>query len=273
MNKKVLLGLLSLTASGVANAGFLIAEGVAPVAAPAPIYYQDSQAQRPQAQPVFGRASITPPQVVLRAAPAAMGDQSIGHIRTFVGHAGRKPAVFGRPVTSAESLTLSSLVATVMPETFQAFATESVDMQMQVKGGAAQDWIESLTTGLRGTPYTATVNWDKHEVSLDVDNSRDVKRDIPVAEKAKQWDVSVSDGLLSQVLSRWCKDSAGECARFVNQSSHDMVIEGDLTVRGDFRTAIEQLMLSVADQAGRVFKWRISPNKILILSDEFKADK
>lgn len=84
----------------------------------------------------------------------------------------------------------------------------------------------------------------------------------------KSWEVRVSDGLLSQVLNRWCQESDGVCTKFVNQSSRDLVIEGEMVETGEFNKAVERLMLSVREQVGGIFRWRLAPNKVLILSDQ-----
>lgn len=213
--------------------------------------------------------------VAVAAPQYVPGDVSLGRMRTYIKHKGRKPAVFGRPVTSTAKNSLSGLVSEVMPESFQAFATNDVDMTSAVKGGNAQSWIEAIMLGLRDTGYTATVDWDKREVSFDLDtgNVQPVAAAAVKPVKAeKQWEVKVKDGLLSQVLSRWCKEAGDQCVRFNNQSTHDFVVEADSPFGSDFRDAVEGLMLSVKAQVGRVFKWRLSPNSVLILSDEFPSE-
>lgn len=266
MKKSVLqLLFVSMMVPAVANAGFLVAEDATYEQAPAasrkaPPRSTEVRYAEPQPARIVGRKVIS-------------GDESeaaFGQVRTFIRHKGRKPAVFGKPVTSQSDTTLATLVVDVLPEQFQAFASGNVDMTTPVKGGKAQNWVAALTDALRETDYTATIDWDKREVLFDVD-AGDVEPSAKVSKvskPAKAWEARIKDGLLSQVLARWCRESSGECDRFVNQSSHDLVIEGEMVATGDFKSAVDQLMMSVSDQVGRVFRWRLAPNKVLVLSDE-----
>jgi hypothetical protein len=267
--KRLILA-MTVAIPSVSTAGFLVSEEAS---APAVI-----------ASPIVSNAPIVSSKAVavgvakggdVQAVPARVtGVQAktasvFGQVRTIVRHKGRKPAVYGKPVaTQSTSTTLSALVADVMPEQFQAFASDEVDMNIPVKGGASPNWIEAITTALRDSNYVATVDWDKKEVMFDIDKGDPaaVVERKKMAQKRKQWEVKLSDGILSQVLARWCKDSDGECVNFVNQSTKDLVIEGEMTTSGDFRSAVSQLMMA-ADPSGRVFQWRLSPNKVLILSN------
>lgn len=259
MKKKMLLTVILVALSSSVYAGFLITESSQPKV---PTVERDQSIHdnyQLHRKPLFRSARVATEQ----------SDQ-IGSIRTFVKHQGRKPAVFGKAVNAPSDVSLSEIVANVMPDTFQAFSADTVDMNVVVKGGKSSNWVSSLTNALRDTPYTATINWDKHEVFFDVDAQGGGVDSVAKVEKPlKTWDVKISDGLLSQVIDKWCSEAgSGECARFVNQANRDLVIEGEMTVSGDFRSAISQLMAAVSDQVGGVFRWRIAPNKVLILSDD-----
>lgn len=225
--------------------------------------------QQPAKPAPTRRAVISSPP----AAPVESGDPTFGQMRTFIKHKGRKPAVFGKPVLSQSSTTLSSLVVDVMPDQFQAFASPSVDMGVSVRGGKADNWVTALSGALRETDYVATVDWDKREVLFDVNDGSVEPRRAPnkVTSQKMSWNVNIKDGLLSRTLSRWCAESGGECVRFINQASNDMEIDGGMVVTGDFRSAVGQLMSAVKGQVGAVFQWKIATNKILILSDDPSA--
>lgn len=256
--KKNMLPLLfaSLLAPVAADAAFIVAEDAVEPAQRAPSL---------RTREII-RAEAPPARVV---AAARNNNTAFGQVRTYIRHKGRKPAVFGKPVTTQADTTLGALVADVIPDQFQAFASGGVDMGAPVKGGKFQDWIAAFTTALRSTDYTATVDWDKREVSFDVESDEALLAGAKKREKpAKMWEVRIKDGLLSQVLGRWCSESNGECARFINQSSRDLVIEGEMVATGDFSSAVNQLMSAVSDQSGQVFRWKISANNILILSDD-----
>lgn len=248
--------LVSLLAPSLAGAAFMIAEDAQP------------EALQPRRGQLIDHEDAAPRPV---GRTATQRDATFGQVRTFVRHKGRKPAVFGKPVASQNETTLATLVVDVMPEQFQAFASGNVDMGTPIKGGKFQNWVAALTDALRETDYTATIDWDKREVLFDID-AGDVEpsqRLSKVSRTAKTWDARIKDGLLSRVLSRWCSESGGECDHFINQSTRDLVIEGEMVATGDFKSAVDQLMLSVSDQVGRVFRWRLAPNKVLILSDEY----
>lgn len=265
---KRLILVMVMAIPSVSTAGFLVSEEASvPVAIASPIVSGKTVAGRDEVHVIPARATGVQTETVTTSV--------FGQVRTIVKHKGRKPAVYGKPVaTQSTSITLSALVADVMPEQFQAFASDVVDMDIPVKGGASPNWIESITAALRDSNYVATVDWDKKEVMFDIDKGDPsaVAERKKMAQGRKQWEVKLGDGILSQVLTRWCKDSGGECVNFVNQSTKDLVIEGEMTTSGDFRTAVSQLMLS-ADPSGRTFQWRLSPNKVLILSNGTSVEK
>lgn len=175
-------------------------------------------------------------------------------------HEGRKPAIFGKPVSFRDT-TLSLLVLDIVPGYFQVFASDDVNMDVKIKGGKYENWVSALAAALQQTDYVVTIDWDKREVTFSGASQGE-------SLSQKIWHVSLKDGLLSRVLSRWCKESDGECVKFINQSSFDLEIEGEMTISGDFYSAVEKLMASVYAQLGPVFRWKISSNKILVLSDD-----
>ena len=92
------------------------------------------------------------------------------------------------------------------------------------------------------------------------------------AAMANHWHVSRNDGLLSIVLENWCKKATGQCVQFINQSSHDVPIDSDADFNGTFKQSVTDLMASVSKQVGRRFKWYLTSNNVLIMSDDLIRD-
>jgi len=227
------------------------------------LVFDDATTQVVSAQKAIASAPTPVAEQYKTTAPAAA---IAGRVRTIVKHKGRKPAIFGRPVSGVQDHTLSALVMDVMPVTFQAFAASDVNMESPVKVGAANNWIDAIAYALRDTPYTVTIDWDKKEISFDVDSDN-----LHVTRKedssTKKWEAKVSDGLLSSVLSRWCKESDGECGGFTSTASHDFEIGSDIVFSGSFKGATDQLILTINESAGNIFEIKQAAENKIVLSD------
>lgn len=211
--------------------------------------------------------------------------------RDVIKHLGRVPAVFGKPFKT-DNARLSDFLLADVPESFAIFRTNDITMSDIVDGSENANWIEGLDYALKGTPYMATIDWNKREIELSKDEvvanakaDRDKKKaqaadeenakKIAAAEqlRVKTWSAIPEDGLLSIVLERWCKKAgAGRCVQFINNSSHDVPIDSIAEFRGEFREAVDGLMTSVTQQVGRRFKWSLTSNNVLILSDDHVRD-
>ena len=84
--------------------------------------------------------------------------------------------------------------------------------------------------------------------------------------------VQSKDGLLSIVLDKWCKNSNGQCVQFINQSSRDVPIDSEAEFNGTFRQCLGDLMTSIGQQVGRRFRWHLTSNNVLILTDDTIKD-
>ncbi len=300
-------GTMLVALSGQSYAGFIISEdALAPDSPPAQQRQSPTKTQPPATAP--GSIFVQQPEADTKPAPDAQkagqmvaSDQEKKTVRikkqneyrtnysdrVAVRHKGRKPAVFGRQVHSADA-TLGEMIVVLVPESFQVYSPDDVDMNMPVDGSDSPSWVSGLDYALKGTPYIAEIDWDKKEINLGKDEKIKVLETAKAAKLAQdaakkqeeekkaemitKWTVSRKDGLLSLTLDRWCKNSNGQCAQFLNQSLHDVPIDSDAEFNGTFRQAISDLMGSIEQQVGRRFRWKLTSNNVLILTDDSIRD-
>ncbi|OIR06031.1 hypothetical protein GALL_118280 [mine drainage metagenome] len=292
------LALLGIFTAGHAYAQFIISEDAV---APDTARQQPAPAAEPKREPSQASGLFTttsddvapvtkkqePQPAPLEKKPAKikkMNDYraNFGN-RVTIQHKGRKPAVFGKPV-HAEDATLNDLVVALVPETFQVYGSDDVDMTVPVDGSDSSNWVVGMDYALKGTPYIATIDWDKKEINFSKDEklkeleaAKVAKAAAKLEEEKKQvkttkWVVSRDDGLLSIVLDKWCKNSNGQCVQFINQSSRDVPIDSEAEFNGTFHQCLGDLMTSIGQQVGRRFRWHLTSNNVLILTDDTIKD-
>ena len=294
--------LLVVAFSGQSYAGFIISDDAIAPDNPPQQSQSSAKIQSPATVPGSSVSPVTKPAPdATKAGQPVTSDQEKKTVRikkqneyrtnygdrVAVRHKGRKPAVFGRQVHSSDA-TLGEMIVVLVPESFQVYSPDDVDMNMPVDGSDSSSWVSGLDYALKGTPYIAEIDWDKKEINLGKDEkikeletakaaklAQDASKkqeEEKKAEKSTKWAVSRQDGLLSLTLDRWCKNSNGQCVQFINQSLHDVPIDSDAEFDGTFQKAVSDLMGSIEQQVGRRFRWKLTSNNVLILTDDSIRD-
>lgn len=222
------------------------------------------------------------------AAPLATTDERQGYVsvrvppvlRTVIVNKGARPSDIPSP--SIEGMTNASIfdsLAAVIPQGFGIYSAEGVTLTDMITFRSEGNWATTLALMLAPTDLTATINWDVREVKIAVDKPylayRKTRPTAPVVAKSAMpagpqmsWAVRTSDGMLSQSVQRWCKESARQCVRIDWGSNFDVPIEVDAEFKGDFMTSMRKLFASMQMSTGHTFHYGLTENGVLLISDE-----
>lgn len=102
------------------------------------------------------------------------------------------------------------------------------------------------------------------------DSSAPAVASVPAATLvAPSYDVAMDDGFLSKTLSRWCKNSDGECQQVKWLASNEIVVEADAPNIGDtFSSSVDRVFDSLQDSIpNKHLHHRLSPNGVLIVTE------
>jgi len=170
--------------------------------------------------------------------------------------------------------TIKEAISYIVPEDFDVFSNDKSILDVETGYiTSTSRWDEALSDLFYGNDQLedvkVTIDWDKKQIIM----RRDRKETNTVTAAMKQapvkhYSVSMSDGLLSKTLTRWCKESE-ECKQVRWDADSEIVVEADAPDMGStFQEAVNNLFnsleTSITDQR---FQYRISPNGVLIITN------
>ncbi len=273
MKIKMLLSAMLVCASFQAQAGFIILEDPSPP--PAETASRDTPRVTAAAQEQTGESApvLAPNSINSASTIKVKGLRPIaGTRKEAVVHKGSRPSSFDDPVSVNGVLSLEDAIAQIVPSDFMVYSSEDVNLSSKVTVSPAKNWVTAVSDMLLPTKYTAVVDWDSKDVVLAIDDQRNKRRaPVPVAAPLppRQWSVRKTDGLLSEVIARWCTESSAKegCTKVKWDAAHDLPIEADAVFVGSFDSALSDLLKAVAETSGHQFNHVLHKNGVLMITD------
>ncbi|PPC84785.1 MAG: hypothetical protein CTY35_00245 [Methylotenera sp.] len=154
-------------------------------------------------------------------------------------HTGRKPAIIPPAKGFGKGLTLKESISMIVPSTFNVYNDAQLDLSRPTNWAASDgpDWVSVLDTALRAASMSATIDWTSSSISLE-------KQVIttPILSVQPEWLMTPKDRTVRNGMARWAKTAGWNLDWDV---AVDFPIPYDVSFKGDFETAVQEVMGSL----------------------------
>lgn len=221
---KKLLALPLIAISLHAFAGFEVIENAKPAPTPAPIAEQEVK-------------KAAPVRVAMKAATAPKKTQALVGGLT---HTGRKPAIIPPAKGFGKAVSLKDAISMIVPDNFNVYNDTQIDLTRPTNWAATDgsDWVAVLDNALRNVGIAGTLDWQTNSISLEKQVAV-----APVLAVQPEWLMTAKDKTVRNGIGRWAKLAGWNVDWDV---AVDFPVPYDVTFKGDFETAVQQVMTSLA---------------------------